>query len=246
MVSKNKKIKTMKKLILKICCPIILLVSVLSLNSCSDDSKQTVEQNRLFRPILRTGVLVSQDNAITINMSPLTDAVGYKIELSLDNFVTTPLVSYVLMTSNSSTANNVTITNLLWNTTYYVRAYSLASDPKYDSYAALFGPIKTAPFPNIIKTPLPAEILNNGIITKWSLTGNAVTQVKIFDAATLPAVLTPESIIAASPLFSFNTNSSEQIAGSKSISGLTPSTAYVVAMYSDSVLRGYGAFTTKP
>lgn len=224
----------MKKYINTISYALIVLVSVLSLGSCAnDDSLGGGELSRLFRPILRSP-LSATENTVTVNLSNFKDAVSYKVEVSSDNFVAD-------IVTIESVDPLVIFKNLEWNTIYKVRAISIAADPSKNSKVADLGSITTALFPSILKVILPKNIVDSQVRVEWNITGNPVTTIKIYTAASLPK-LTPQTVLAATPVKSVANDVPST--GSKKITGLTPATNYVAAVYSDGVLRGFGTFTT--
>ena len=97
--------------------------------------------------------------------------------MSRDGFATAPIKS--IETSTSIT----TVENLLWNTTYQVRAMAKAEDPQYNSKIADLGQVKTERFPSILAIPQSVDIVDNGINVRWTVSGAPVTTVKIFAAA---------------------------------------------------------------
>ncbi|WP_308992154.1 DUF5123 domain-containing protein [Mariniflexile litorale] len=218
----------MKNLNIKICYTLLLLVGVLFFNSCSDDAIQE-DGIQLFRPVLNVP-LYAEKNAIIVKMGLFKTAVGYKIELSRDNFAT-PAIKII-----ETTDPTIIIPNLLWNTTYQVRAMTYAADPQYNSEVAEFGEVKTGRFPSILAIPQSDDIIDNALNVRWTVSGSPVTTIKIFEAA-------DEEL--ANELASYTTTEAQQLTGLRSIKQLAASTAYTVAIYSDDVLRGFEIFTTK-
>lgn len=221
----------MKKIQIKIYYILLMLAGVLCYSSCTEDLV-VAEDVRLFRPVLNKP-LSSVNNTITVNIGLLKTAVGYKIELSKDNFATPAIRSVQI----SDTTSIVVFDKLLWNTTYYVRGMAFATNPELNSKTAEFGFVKTERFPSILNIPQSVDIIDNGLNVRWTTSGAPVTTIKVFAAS-------DEDL--AKPLATYQTTAAQQVAGLRSVKQLAPSTSYTVAIYSDDVLRGFELFTTKP
>lgn len=221
----------MKKIQIPIYYTLLMLSGVLFFSSCKEDLIQT-EDTRLFRPVLNKP-LSAVNNTITVNIGLLKTAVGYKIELSKDNFATAAIRTVQISDTNSI----VVFDKLLWNTTYYVRGMAFAAKPELNSKIADFGSVKTERFPSILTIPQSVDIIDNGLNVRWTVSGAPVTTIKIFAAA-------DEDL--AKELASYQTTAAQQLSGLRSVKQLAPSTSYTVAIYSNGVLRGFETFTTKP
>lgn len=207
---------------------LILLVGVLFLNSCSEE---TYPETRLFRPVLNKDLLAI-NNTITVDMGKLKSAVYYKIEVSRDTFKT------VLKTFDTP-ENKFVIQDLLWNTLYQVRATAFAEKAEFNSKISDFGGVKTEKFPSILLASTSADLTDISAKVRWTVVAGdkEVTSVKVF-AAKDEELLTPLATYATSP--------AEIAAGIKNITGLTPGTRYQLAIYSGETIRGWDLYTTKP
>ncbi len=207
---------------------LILLVGVLFLNSCSEE---TYPETRLFRPVLNKDLLAI-NNTITVDMGKLKSAVYYKIEVSRDTFKT------VLKTFDTP-ENKFVIQDLLWNTLYQVRATAFAEKEEFNSKISDFGGVKTEKFPSILLASTSSDLTDISAKVRWTVVAGdkEVTTVKVF-AAKDEELLTP--------LASYATTPAEIAAGIKNITGLTPGTKYQLAIYSGETIRGWDLYTTKP
>ena len=224
--SNNLNHKKMKKLNIKLGYALLLLVGVFFFNSCSEDNVEDTGI-RLFRPVLNKP-LSALNNTVTVSMGTLKTAVSYKVDLYRDGKKLKTVESAIPL---------VTFDKLLWNTTYSVKAIAIAADPLFNSKEVDYGIIKTERFPSILAIPSSVDIVDIGLNVRWTVSGAAVTTVKVFAAA-------DEELLT--PLATYNTTTIEQNSGLKIVKKLNPLTAYTVALYSAAVLRGYETFTTKP
>lgn len=208
----------------------MLLVAVMMVFSCSENEGDYPE-TRLFRPVLNSN-LTAQNNSIIVDMAKMTKAVSYKIEISRDNFAT--VLGHV-----DTPESTVKIVDLLWNTKYQVRATAFSADPQYNSKVSDLGEVTTEKYPSILQAPTEFDVIDVAAKLTWKigpLTGAPITQVKVFTIA-------DETL--STPLFTFSVTSAEQLAGVKIVNGLTPSTEYQIAIYSEEVVRGWEKYTTK-
>lgn len=207
---------------------LLLLVGVLFLNSCSEE---TYPETRLFRPVLNQD-LIGKENSIIVDMGKMKSAVSYKFEISRDQFVT-------VLGTIETPENKIRIINLLWNTEYQVRVTAIAADPVFNSKISDLGAVKTERFPSILILPTSSDVTDISAKIRWTVVAGdkEVTSVKVFAAAD-EALLTP--------LASYDTTPAEILAGVKIIPGLTPGTNYQLAIYSGATVRGWDFYTTKP
>lgn len=208
---------------------LLLLVGVLFFYSCSEDTEYP--ETRLFRPVLNSNLL-AKGNTITVDMAKMTKAVSYKIEISRDEFAT-------VLGTLETTSNKVVISDLLWNTKYYVRATAIASTVDFNSKVSDLGSATTDRFPSILQIPTQGDVIDVAAKVRWTTgltSGAPVTQVKVFAIA-------DEEL--KTPLATYDVSAAEQLAGAKIINGLSPSTKYQLAIYSDSTVRGWEIYTTR-
>jgi len=209
---------------------LLLLVGVMLIFSCSENEGDYPE-TRLFRPVLNSN-LTSQNNSIIVDMARMTKAVSYKIEISRDNFAT--VIGHI-----DTSKSTFKFVNLLWNTEYQVRATAISADPQFNSKVSDLGAVTTQKFPSILQSPTEFDVIDVAAKLTWAigpLTGAPITQVKVFAIA-------DETL--SSPLFTYPVTSAEQLAGIKIVNGLTPSTQYQIAIFSEEVVRGWEKYTTK-
>lgn len=209
---------------------LLLFVGIMMVFSCSNNDGDYPE-TRLFRPVLNTN-LIAHNNEIQVDMAKMKEAVSYDVELSRDNFAT------VIMKFNT-THNQFHITNLLWNTKYQVRATAISATPEFNSKVSDLGEVTTEKFPSILQGPTATDVIDVAAKMTWLTgvgTGAAITQVKVFAD-------TDETL--SNPLFTYPVTSAEQLAGTKIVNSLLPSTTYQIAIYSEDVVRGWEKYTTK-
>ncbi|HSD06588.1 DUF5123 domain-containing protein [Flavobacterium sp.] len=210
---------------------LLVLIGMLFFYSCSED-ENVVQETRLFRPVLNNP-LSAHNNTIAIDMAKMTKAVSYKVEISRDE-------AFAKIIGTLETPNNkIVITDLLWNTKYYIRATALAATPELNSKVSDLGNVTTERFPSIMQVPTESDVTDISAKAKWlngAGSGDPITQVKVF---------TIEDEALTTPLATFPVSSQEQLAGAKVVTGLKPSTAYQIAIYSEEVIRGWNTFITK-
>lgn len=214
---------------------LFLCLSIFMFNACDKDDEQTFEKTRLFRPVLNEP-LFSIDNTIIVNMGSLKGAVGYTIEVSRDTFKTVEYtvqsdVSYVELNENNLGEE------LFWNTLYQVRATAHEANSQYDSRPSDLGNVRTQRFPTILNIPEIYDVTDVAARVTWTVAGAPVTGMKVFAASDLRL---------KTPLFTETAVTSEQqLSGESFVNGLQPETAYQIAIYSGTTLRGWVNYTTK-
>ncbi|GAA0892816.1 DUF4957 domain-containing protein [Fulvivirga kasyanovii] len=213
----------------------ILLLGMLAIFACKDD-EEVFEKTRLFSPVLNE-VLQSEGNTIIVDIGKLKEAVSYTIEVSRDSFKTT---DYTFATDTSYFIINEEKVGeeLLWYTTYQVRATAHAADPQYDSRPSDLGSVKTKKYPSNQGTPnMQFDVTDTRARVFWSTSGELIDGVKVFAASDLRL---------ATPLFEFDLTEQQIDANEAVIGSLSPSTTYQIAIYSGETLRGWEVYTTKP
>lgn len=216
--------KNINKYIYKI---LLLLVGVLIFVSCSEN-EDMIKQTRLFRPVLNKN-LSSIDNTIIVDMAKMKEAVLYKVEVSRDTFKT-------IVKTIEGPENSVVFDDLVWNALYQVRATAFAANEEFNSKISDLGAIKTQRFPSIMGIPVSSDVIDTAAKVHWTVAGADVTEIKVF-------AFTDEQL--KEPLATYTVTADEKLAGEKIINGLTAGTKYQVAIYSDSVTRGWEVYTTK-
>ena len=204
---------------------------------CNKDDEQNFEKTRLFRPVLNED-LFAEGNTIIVNMGNLKQAIGYVIEVSRDTFAT---IDYTIQSDTSYVKidENTVGEELFWNTLYQVRATALESDPEFNSKISDLGNVRTEVFPSILNSPSTYDVTDIAARVTWDTIndGAPVTGIKVFSATDLKL---------KTPLFEETpVSTNEDDAGEAFVYGLSPETAYQIAIYSDSEIRGWVNYTTK-
>lgn len=180
---------------------------------------------RLFRPVAKES-LESDGNWIGASWQSIKGAVGYEVQVSRDTFRT-------IDASLRIDSNTVLFENLNWNQLYQVRVRAIAEDTLYNSKMSELGAIKTPKFPTILNTPGINDITDVAVKISWTNSGSTVTSIKILNAS--------DSSVAKEVTVS-NQDVTNQY---KIVEGLTPSSAYIIFLYSGTSVRGWDNFNTK-
>lgn len=228
--------KPMKKNRFTIYAAVALMSSIALMYGCKED--EVYPETRLFMPVLQED-LSAVDNTIIIDIAKIKKAVSYTLEISRDTFKT---IDYTIESDTNYVVVNDELTNgdpLFWNMLYQVRVTAHAEDPQFDSKPSDLGSVRTKSFPTILKSPATYDIIDVAAKVQWETAGSGdpVTGIKVFAGSDLKLI---------TPLLEVNVDETEQAAGLKLLEGLTPGTAYQVAIYSDEELRGWVAYTTLP
>ncbi|WP_293941357.1 MULTISPECIES: DUF4957 domain-containing protein [unclassified Sphingobacterium] len=211
----------------------LLGIVALLLSGCKKEWTAELDGDapRLFRPSMK-GPLVATGNYIDVAWQESEGAGGYKVEVSVDTFKTVAKSIDVVDTTGG------TVDDLLWEQLYQVRVTTLhPTDAAKNSRPADFGEIKTPRFPTIVINPVSSDVGVNRILFKWNSEGDAVTTVKVFQAA---AESTPETLVQTIALTPQNISDTWIL-----IENLKAATAYRVALYSGEKFRGENNYTTK-
>ncbi|MEO8405787.1 MAG: DUF4957 domain-containing protein, partial [Chitinophagaceae bacterium] len=182
------------------------------------------EAPRLFRPVVKEE-LTSEGNWIKGSWQPVKGAVSYTVQLSADTFRTV-LATQILDTSA------VFFQNLAWDKLYQVQVKAIAEDTTHNSKISPLGSIRTARFPSILNVPTPAEVNDNSVKVSWTNSGDPVTSIKIL-------LHSDSSVVSTTAITAGDISSQYKI-----ISGLNPTTLYIVYLYSGTTIRGWADFST--
>lgn len=213
---------------------LFLCLIVTMFNACDKDDDKTYEKTRLFRPVLNQN-LFAEGNSIVVNMGKLKGAVGYTVEVSRDTFAT---IEYTILSdTNYVEINDNTVgEELFWNTIYQVRATAHEANSEFDSRVSDFGSVRTERFPSILNVPAPYDVIDVAARLSWEPLGDAITGIQVF---------APDDLRLQNPLFPETPVTEEEfLAGEAFVEGLQPSTAYQIAIYSGTELRGWVNYTT--
>ena len=203
-------------------------------NACDKDD-DNYPRTRLFQPVLNID-LYSVDNTIIVDLGKMKAAASYTIELSRDSFKTAPEYT-INTTTNYVEVNSTTIgEDLLWYTIYQLRATAHADDPTYDSKVSDLGSVRTQKFPSNQGAPTMFDILDTRARVFWIQSGAPITKIKVFAI---------DDLRLKTPLFQFDVTDADRAITSKIIGGLTPSTQYQVAIYSEDKVRGWEIYSTR-
>lgn len=213
---------------------LFLCLSVIMFNACDKDD-ETYEKTRLFRPVLNAPLL-AEGNTIILNMGKLKGAIGYTIEVSRDTFNT---IEYTIETDTNYVEidENTVGEELFWNTRYQIRATAHEANAEFDSKISDLGSVRTEIFPSILLSPKTFDVIDVAARVTWEPAGQVVTGMKVF-ASTDLRLLTP--LFPETPV-----TPEEFAAGEAFVYGLQPDTAYQIAIYSGTELRGWVNYKTK-
>lgn len=226
--------KIMKKKIVSL-IPVLLLLFAGMFWMVACEEEEVYPRTRLFMPVLNEELSAEQNN-ILVNMARMKEAVSYKLEISRDTFKT---IDYTVTVDTNYVVINKDLVgeDLLWFTFYQVRATAYADDPAYNSKVSDLGSVRTQKFPSNMGAPTTFDVLDNQARVFWTPAGAAITRVKVFAIG---------DVRLTTPLLTFEVTPEEQAEGEKYLKGLTASTSYNIALYSNETLRGWEVYTTKP
>jgi len=213
---------------------LMVILAGITITACNQD-EDVYPRTRLFQPVLNED-LNSVENTIIVNMGKMKEAVKYKIEVSRDSFLTT---DYTFETDTNYFILNKEVLgeDLLWYTIYQVRATAFADLTEYNSLPSLLGSIRTQKFPSNMGTPTYFDVLDTRARVFWTTSGAAITKIKVF---------TGDDLRLENPLSEFEVTDEERLTAEKIVGGLTGSTKYQIAIYSDATVRGWEEYNTRP
>lgn len=213
---------------------LLFLIAGVTMVLAACEKEVTYEKTRLFRPVLNEE-LKAVGNSIIVNMGNIKEAVSYTIELSRDTFAT---IDYTIQADTNYVVIDDALLNgdpLFWNTLYQVRVTAHAADPQYDSKVSDLGNVRTERFPSILNIPEPADVIDVAARVSWQVAGAAVTKIRTF---------TTSDLKLTTPLAEFDVDAAAQANGEFIVTGLDPETAYQIAIYSGTTLRGWETYLT--
>jgi hypothetical protein len=215
----------MKLLKLKNILSLLAMIGLVwTLGSCKKGD-DLGEAPRLFRPTV-SGDLVATANFIEASWQRVKGADQYTIQISRDTFKTIDV-------SINVDSNAVLIENLKWDQLYQVQVRANSADSLKNSKFGILGAVKTPRFPSILKPSTINDVTENSAIMRWTASGAAVTEIKVFTELNGTLLRT----VTLSP-----TDLSNEY---RIVNGLTSATSYYFELYSGSTLRGYNTYITK-
>ncbi|MBM6991860.1 MAG: DUF4957 domain-containing protein [Prevotella sp.] len=203
----------------------MLCFAVLSLASCTDGNDWSVDSvyDRLFGPN-ESNIAVKPDaTGAQVTFTLVSGAESYVIEVSTDSLFGSDVQSYGESTSKI-TASPVYITDLVSDTTYFLRMKSVSSTKTESSWARLDGHFKTKSEQILETIDESTDLTATSVTLRWPA-GSEVTTVKCNDTT---YELTADQIAA----------------GTITITGLQPETEYTANIYNGTKKRGSVTFTT--
>ncbi len=211
---------------------LVILSGLVFIVSCEEE--EVYPRTRLFMPVLNED-LVSQQNTIIVNMARMREALSYTLEISRDTFKT---IDYAVTIDTNYVVINKDLIgeDLLWFTMYQIRATAFADDSQYNSKTSVLGSVRTQKFPSNMGAPTAFDVLDNQARVFWTPSGAPITRIKVFALS---------DVRLTTPLLSFEVTPEEQGTGEAYIIGLSPSSSYYVAIFSDETIRGWEAYKTR-
>lgn len=213
---------------------ILTLVAALALGTTaltSCDDPQETQDMVLDRVLSPTGLSarVSEQTNIVLAWNEMSGADSYEIEAyadSPDYDTRTPDIS------GTTTATTYTLTNLIGETTYYIRVRSI--DAEDESRNSKWMTIERTTDPEQIMEAVATEDVGGTYVTLRWPAGE--------EAATIEVVPTTD---ASANTVNYTVTADDIANGYAYIEGLTPETDYTATMYSASgAIRGQRTFTT--
>ena len=196
-----------------------ILANIFIAISCKE-KEEDLGTPRLFKPQV-TGVDNTVDNQLTVYWLPAEGVAQYQIDLATDSLFTNIEKTETV----DKTVSSLILTELKGATKYFIRIKAINTDPLYSSKDRIVPSVTHSIFLNN-----PVFVLDNAFIAKWTVKGNPVTKVKVFNS-----IFSKE----------FDVTTSEAQQGLKTVSGFKGDTQYTVELYSGNLIRGMGLVTTK-
>jgi hypothetical protein len=182
--------------------------------------------DRLFRPIVKETVLGM--TWAQLSWDKYKGTKQYEIDLSVDTFKT-------ILRSQRTDSVKITFSNLEFDTNYQVRIRAVGDSilASGDTIRSLYNTvnIKTLDYPTLMLTPTSSDLLDKSIRIKWNVTSMVYNRIDV--------MVNKDSVYKSVTL-----NDAENLAGEKIISGLQPSTSYIVKIFSNNEYKGKKIFKT--
>lgn len=224
----------MKKIKFQFKAILILFAAALFFVYSCDKEEDIYPRTRLFQPVLNED-LRSIDNTIMVNLGKMKEAKNYTIEVSRDSFLT---VDYKFQVDTNYVVLNKTSVgeDLLWFTLYQVRVTAHADDAQYNSLPSFLGSVRTQKFPSNMGAPTFFDVLDTRARVFWTRSGAPITTVKVFKG---------DDLRLTTPLKTVEVDDDDRAAGNVIVGGLTASTKYQIAIYSNGDVRGWEVYNTR-
>lgn len=213
---------------------ILTLVAALALGTTaltSCDDPQETQDMVLDRVLSPTGLSarVSEQTNIVLAWNEMSGADSYEIEAyadSPDYDTRTPDIS------GTTTATTYTLTNLIGETTYYIRVRSVDAEDESRNSKWMTIERTTDPEQNMNKVK-PGDILGTSVTLTWT-PGIEVDKI----------ICEPNTAGSTEPTVEYTLTAEDIAQGSAQITGLTPETSYRATLKYGDKTRGYVTFTT--
>lgn len=206
-----------------------LILGTTALTSCDDP--QETQDMVLDRVLSPTGLSarVSEQTNIVLAWNEMSGADSYEIEAyadSPDYDTRTPDIS------GSTTATTYTLTNLIGETTYYIRVRSVDAEDESRNSKWMTIERTTDPEQNMNKVK-PGDILGTSVTLTWT-PGIEVDKI----------ICEPNTAGSTEPTVEYTLTAEDIANGSAAVTGLTPETSYRATLKLGEKTRGYATFTT--
>jgi len=202
-----------------------MLLLLFMFSSC--EKKYDLEEApRLFRPVVKGALETTTGNFIEAAWQEIKDADSYTVEVSRDTFRT-------IDRSIKVDSAKVLFEDLKWDQLYQIQVRANAADSLKNSKFGYLGAVKTPKFPTIVKAATINDVTEISAIMRWTSSGDAVTEIKVYDKPE-GTLLKTVALLPADVQNEF-----------KVIGGLTGGTLYYMELMSGTRLRGYESYTTK-
>jgi len=213
------KIKNMFRLLM------VTLAITAGFSAC-DDVELLPGAERLFRPILKEQVV--SGTWVQMKWDRFKGAIAYELELSADSFKT-------IIRTERTDSTQFTFMNLEFDTQYQIRLRSVGDSllSSGDTIRSAFNNIfvRTLDFPTLLMSPTASDVLDNSIRVKWTVTGMVYNRIDV--------MISKDSVYKSVPV-----TAADNLAGEKIITGLMPTSTYIVKIFSENDYKGKKTFRT--
>jgi len=181
---------------------------------------------RLFRPIIKEQIVGG--TWFQMKWDKFKGAVAFELEVSVDTFKT-------IYRSVRTDSTQFTFRNLEFDTHYQIRLRSvgdslLANGDTIRSAFNIFN-IRTLDFPTLLQSPTRSDVLDNSIRVKWTVSNLVYNRIDV--------IVSKDSLLK-----SVTVTAAENLAGEKIITGLMPTSTYIVKIFAGDEYKGKKTFRT--